>query len=296
MTREIGDWFGENLPGLFSSGILDGEIPTCEFLTTREAEPFPTQSEREANFQDYLDILGLWRDFDAWESSRVPGLKFRMPERGNNNPPYHSLLAINEDQHMTAIPEYYNHPDREARILHVDSCMPGLLMLWSILPMLEGYTQHLNDVRDSATTRRIGRSAPTKVLGKLGVNVAHSVDIAAVMSELEMYSEDSVPLIRDVEPFEPCDSRFYEPVLPLRNRLEAIIERRVTWLERVDKSIRDHLAQYGSLVGAEENVRLQGRIGRLTWVLLIMAVITLIAPTLPRTWGILTQGILKLLP
>ena len=78
-AREIGSWFSENLPGLFSSGILDYEIATCEFLTLHEGEPFPSQVEGEENFHEYLDILGLWRGFDTWKSANIPGLRFRMP-------------------------------------------------------------------------------------------------------------------------------------------------------------------------------------------------------------------------
>ena len=299
-SREVGSWFAENLPGLFSSGILDYEIPTCELLTIREAEPFPSQNEREDSFQDYLDVMGLWRDFDAWESSRIPGLKFRMPDSGDNSPPYHSLLTINEGRHIDTIPDYYGGSGKEARILHVDSFMPSMLRLWSILPMLEGYTQHLNDVRDSATIRRTGRSAPAKVLGRLGVNVGYSVDIAAVTSELRMYSEDSLPLVHDVEPFEPCDRQFYESGMHLRKRLESIIEKRVAWLERTDRSLRDHLTQYGSLVGAAENVRLQRKITFLTWVLLFLTVATLLITASAllmesgRLWEFMVEPILNL--
>ena len=280
ITREIGSWFSENLPGLFSSGILDHEIPTCEFVTLRKAEPFPSHIEGENNFHKYLDILGLRLDFDVWKNSRMPGLKFKMPHPVVHNPPYHSVVAINEGRHISDIPDIYGSADRETRIVHVDQFMPNLLSLWSILPMLEGYTQYLNKVREAATFKSGGRPAPAKVLERLGVNVAHSVDIAAVTSELGMYSEEGFPLIHDIEHFEPCDSHFYEAGLHLRKRLEFIIGKQATWLKRTEKSIRDQLTQYGSLVGAAENARIQGKITRLTWALLFLAGATLVATVL----------------
>ena len=280
INRQIGTWFLENLPGLFSSGILDHDIPTCEFITLRKAEPFPSQIERANNFHRYLDLLGLRLDFDAWKNSGAPALKFRIPDYVERNPRYHSILATKEDLHVDGMPDLYGSSDRSARIAHVDQLMPNLLSLWSILPMLEGYTQHLNMVRDSVTFRPKDRLTPTKVLERLGGNVAYSVDIAAVTAELAMYSEEGFPLVHDVEQFEPCDSQLYEIGINLRKRLEFIVHKQVTWLERTDKSIRDQLTQYGSLVGAAENVRMQGKITRLTWALLFLAGATLAATVL----------------
>ena len=280
INRQIGTWFAGNLPGLFSSGILDRDIPTCEFITLVKSEPFPSPIESESNSQEYLELLGLRLDFDAWKNSRTPGLKFTMEDRRGRNPRYHSILATKENRHIDGMPDFWPNTDRNARIMHVGELMPNLLSLCSILPMLEGYTQHLNTVRDSATSRPRDRLAPAEVLEKLGGDVAYSVDIAAVTAELAMYAEEAFPLVHDVEQFEPCDARLYETGKNLRERLEFIVHEQATWLERTDKSIRDHLTQYGSLVGAAQNVRMQARITLLTWALLILAAATLVANVL----------------
>ena len=44
LSQLASDWFCRNLPGLFSSGTLNGEMPTCELITTRVAEPFPSRA------------------------------------------------------------------------------------------------------------------------------------------------------------------------------------------------------------------------------------------------------------
>ena len=280
INRQIGTWFSANLPGLFSSGILDRDIPTCEFITLLKSEPFPSRIERQANSQMHLELLGLSRDFDVWKNSRTPGLKFRMKDRIERNPRYHSILATREERHIDGMPDSWAKTDRDARIAHVDEFMPNLLNLCSILPMLEGYTQHLSTVRDSATASPGDRLAPARVLERLRGDVAYSVDIAAVTAELSMYAEEAFPLVSDVEDFEPCDARLYETRTNLREQLEFIVHKQATWLERTDKSIRDHLTQYGSLVGAAQNVRMQARITLLTWALLILAAATLVANVL----------------
>lgn len=274
LSQEIAIWFSNNLPGLFSSGILDHDIPTCEFVTLRKAEPFRSHIDTETGPQRYLDVLGLRRNFDAWQSSETPGLKFRMPDTADRPGRYHAILAINEDQHKEAMPRVYGGHSRDARIGHVGQLMPNLLALWAILPMLEGYTQRLHKIRDSASFRPNSRMRPAKILDTLGNNVADSVDIAAVISELAMHSQERFPLIHSVEQFKPCDNKVYKTDNDLRSHLEWIVEKRVGWLTEVDRSIRSHLTQYGSLVGAVENVRLQRTIARLTWSLVALALVT----------------------
>ena len=280
ITRQIGKWFSENLPGLFSSGILDYEIPTCEFVTLRKAEPFPTGPVQKNTPFEYLDILGLLRDFDVWKSSETPGLKFRMPRHEKRNPPYHSFLAINEAVHISAMPDMYGSTERGARIANVDEFMPNLLSLWAIEPMLEGYTQYLHKVRDSATSDPKARQAPAKILESIGGNVEYSIDIAAVTSELALQFQEGLPLVFSIETFEPCVDKFYGPKTTLKNRLELIVGKQATWLQGVDKSLRDHLTQYGSLVGAAENVRTQAKITFLTRALLVLAGATLVLTVL----------------
>ena len=212
----------------------------------------------------------------------TPGLKFRMPNQMERIPRYHSILAIKEDRLISGMPEYYGTTNRATRIAHIDRMLPKLLSLWSLLPMLEGYTQHLNMVRDSATCRIRGRLAPTKVLERLGGDIAYSVDIAAVMAELAMHSEERFPLIHDVEQFELCDSHLSEAGIDLRQRLEFIVYRQAAWVERTERAIRDQLTQYGTLLGATENVRLQRRLQYLTWVLVALTIVVLFASSIPE--------------
>ena len=280
ITNQIGNWFSENLPGIFSSGLLDHEIPTCEFVTLGEAEPFPSPKDGQYDYQSYLEILGLRREFDVWESSGLPGLKLKMPNRVGLYPQYHLLLAINESQQKKGMPSYYSSDSRESRIAAVDRPISNLLSFWSIRPMLEGYTQHLSEVRDLAILSPKGSHSSAEILEGVRGDVAFSVDIAAVTSELAMNLEDRVPMVSEIERFEPSDSEFYEPGTLLSQHLEFVVGRQATWLQRTDESLRNQLAQYGSLVGAEENVRLQGKITFLTWVLLLLAGATLVASIL----------------
>lgn len=293
LTEQTRNWFAEHLPGLFCAKALGHHLPTCEFVTLRKAEPFPASAEGNHHLLGYLGVLGVSRDFDVWRSSGVPGLKLRLPNGLENGLPYHAILAVNEARHKSALPDGFHDASMESRVSHIDRCMQKLLALWSILPMLEGYTKHLNVVRDSIASSPQPHHAPARALDELVMEMAFSVDIAAVTSELKAHTEEHYPFMHGIERFEPFDSQFYEPGTNLGQRLEAVIGKQVSWLQRTDGAVRDQLAQYGTLLGATESVHVQRRIQWLTWVLVVLTLVVLFAALVPEGWIIrLCQEIL----
>lgn len=257
-------WFSENLPGLFSSGVLGGALPTCEFVSLRQAEPFPPRHERSARLPEYLSALGMDFDFDTWRSADIPGLKFTVSKRRSRAPQYHSILAVRESDFDQEKLKSWGEPSRSAQINYIDHMIKGVLSRWAILPMLEGYGRHLNEIRDSATFRPNTRHKPVEVLEILGAHISYNVDVAAVTAELIPYAQNRSLFGNDVEAFEPCDNEHYEADYTLVKGLCFEIGERAAWLQKTDRSIRDHLTQYGSLLGAKENIRFQKRLGFLT--------------------------------
>ena len=51
------------------------------------------------------------------------------------------------------------------------------------------------------------------------------------------------------------------------------IGERSEWLRNIDRTVRDLLIQYGTILGTRENINLQSRIGRLTWVLIGLTIL-----------------------
>ena len=276
ISKKVGDWFSENLPGLFSSGLLDGKIPTCEFVTLREAEPFSSLATGSARFYEYLNLLGMGHDFDVWKSSKAAELKFRMPSSSERDLLYHSMLAAGGRQSKCEASELFEKTSGEPRLSSLDLTMSNLLCLWAILPLLQGYRQHLERVRESFIPSRWRRRSSADVLELLGSNVAYSVDISAVTSELDMLLRKGFLLLGNEKAFEPCDTSVYQAGLSLGQHLKLNIKEQVGWLQKTDESVRGHLSQYGSLLAATESVRLQSTISRLTWALFLIGGGTLV--------------------
>ena len=291
IAHEIGAWFRNNVPGLFSTNLLGGEIPTCEFVALRKAEPFPSRMGSGRAFHRYLRLLGMYNDWQAWESTSTTGLKLRIASQLEGITPYHSILAINEKQCVDAMPDLYGNKDRRTQIMYLDRVMSNLLVVWAILPMLEGYVQHIGKVRDSVTSRRKLSQNPINVLEQLGKHVSYSIDIAAVVSELSTRAEGDTLFFESNEEFEECYGESAGQRVSLQRQLDATISRDALWLQRTDNALRDHLTQYGSLLGAAENVRVQQRISSLTRALLLLALASVVMPLMAPVLSPWIQGV-----
>lgn len=126
------DWFSNYLPGLCSAGLLEGEFPTCEFMTLRKLKPFPSRDESDGSYGSYLSSLGLSLGYGSWESTDMPELRFK-PSPGNEEfPKHHSILSINEGHWIEQDRRNKNELDKESRIYRMHRRMSGLLGLWAI--------------------------------------------------------------------------------------------------------------------------------------------------------------------
>ena len=188
IKRIVTSWFSLNLPGLFSSGLLEGEMPTCELITLRDAEPFSTPRHATPRF---LRLLGLESAYNVWSSTNVPGLKLRLLDMANTSPQYHSILSLKEcNLSDKDLKKSMGWSGREARIDYIDDFVKdGLLSLWAVLLMLEGYGNNLRDIRGSAILRPGSRQNLVTILEKLASNVSFSIDIDAVTSELQSFAQ-----------------------------------------------------------------------------------------------------------
>ena len=146
----------------------------------------------------------------------------------------------------------------------------------------KGIANALTAMRDSASPRS-GRSANRiRNLRELNEHLSYTVDIAAVTRELVPFAKSGSPFDREIEDFEPCRSQEYEPGYTLVKGIASYIARSAAWVGETERSLRDHLAQVGSLVGALETIQLQRKLNVLTWILLALTGVLLTKPYIGR--------------
>lgn len=272
-------WFSEHLPGIFCSGLLNGQMPTCELITTRMAEPFAARTEEEPSALGFRWALGIGRDFDTWNYKNTPSMRLQLPTYHEQDPRYHAILAMRESTSSPCPGNESNDKSIRDSLYHLNLDIPNWLSVWAILPLLEGYTGYIREMRDSATFRPRKRQNSLRALEFLEKHVSFSIDIAAVVAELTTELKTSSYLFRLSGQFEPSHERMDQAV-SLAGLLRSVIGERANWLRRTDKSLRAQLSQYGSILGSAENVRLQRKIGCLTWVLVGFGVVTLFSAAL----------------
>lgn len=267
------NWFSANIPGLFSSGLLEGEMPTYELVTLRDTEPFPSERHLTPYF---LRTLGLEFSYDAWASTEIPGLKLSLHDWVDRGLQYHSIFSMREsDLSDDFLKRKINWAGRDARIFYVDEFLRDkwLLHLSALLLMLEGYGNHLRAVRESSILRPDSRPNSVGVLNKLASNVSFSIDTDAVTSELQAFAEPESWVRLPLSTFEPVEPRLYPEGYTLADSLCSAIAKHASWIQKMDSSLRDHGTQYGALVGAMENVRIQEKISFFTCVLVVLTIV-----------------------
>ena len=271
LQESAANWFRTHLPGIFANGLLEDEFPTCEFVTLRKTQPFPKKGERNREEEEWLRILNIDSDINAWVADGLPGLKFAWPLLGDKKSRFHAIVAAKEDAFSAKELRGYGGGDRSSYVIYVDMCVNYLLSRWALLAVLAGFERHLNNIRDSATFRPSLRRIPLRLLDEFCNHLSQSVDIGATSVELGNFTDRQASFAHEVEIFRPSDSHFYRNKdITLSQGLRVQIAERSKWLENTDRSVRDLLCQNSTVLGTRENIRLQNSISRMTrWIVIL---------------------------
>ena len=301
MSHLAASWFQETMPGVFSEGLLGGQLPTCEFLTLRKAEPFAASEQFAYPDGRYMRILAVDQGWDAWEDTQIPGLKFAADYRSQNGPRFHSIVAMNEQSWLDADIQMYGSEPRWARVNFMSQTMPALLSYWALWPLLVGYTEEITRVRNSGTSEVGGTTNVAKTLERVGNHMAILSDMAAVATDLSEVSLSQLMSWYDGRQFKPRQPELYPGSGTLLEMFVESMTERAKWLRITNQSVMDQLAQLGTMTAASENVRIQKAITRLTVAILLltgfsavlfatqMNILDWIKPILDQAWAILNR-------
>lgn len=265
LSDSVVRWFRKNLRGLFSSGLLNGEIPICEGITTRMAEPFPADSDQDGALVLYTSMLGIERELGVWRCQEDPTLKLRLPRDGDQSLQHRAILAAKESKKTGS---YLGEQLMDAAEMHpTHTLMSPWLSIWGLIPLLKGYVRLVRDVRDSPALRHADQKFAAIILKKFRGYLAYSIDISDVATELTKESVSRFPLAQSV-PFDSCRSG--QGKLSLLDFLDDKTKGLAAWVLGRERALRDQVVQISSLLGIEENIRAQTKMRRMTrWVLVL---------------------------
>lgn len=284
MRRRCVRWLREHIPGAFAQLVNEDHSPTAELITLRTGNPMREQGDsspdaapyRVPTFPhgDYLTLLGLTSDLDAWEGLETfAGLSIRVPETQRTKGPRMVLAARLGDFPTDESTKGLGRNKNES-LLPLLTFLHESLQLFAISWLLTAYESEVADIRDGlgrVPIRRLG--AAVTQLRKLEQRVART-------------SRDARPFCRDVATEEQWVFRYeiypFASVFPkfqgeerLFERFRLAILRRVPkWLEN-ESETRSVLLDVSNLTVAAANLRAARASLRLQWLLLVLTIATI---------------------
>ena len=158
--------------------------------------------------------------------------------------------------------------------IQVDQCVNSLLSRWALIGMLSGFERHINGIRDSVTIDLHYKKKPRQLLETLLNRVAQGIDISAASVELKHFSEEEFRFEHDVGLFKPSNIRLIgDENITLIKALRDQIGERSEWIRNRDESVNEFMTQYGTILGARENIELQRRLSIQTGIMVFLTVI-----------------------
>jgi hypothetical protein len=273
-----GYWFRSNLPGVFSSGLIETGLPSCEFITTRLTKPF--EREPSWSWDHYMRRLGLEGDWDTWRSDELPGLGLRLP-RGAEDDAFALLLAGRfDDIFVDDDMQFWGGRTRGGFTARLDDYIDRTIAAWAARAALIGYQQRLTEMRDRASLPEGKTKAAIRALDSVRKELLLTTadaqrvgrDLAAMAEEKRLYSHS---FETDFEPA-AASRREFEPSLIELMREDTLSRART--LSETEQHVREVLLASSNLASTTANLRLQRRITALTWILLILAILALAVP------------------
>jgi hypothetical protein len=298
LRSECATWFKENIPGLFSEGSLDGDFPTCEFITLQQARPFE-RSPKGTPIDNYKWLLGMEHDSDAWNSSSLPGLRLEVPTRGFQQSPYALVLAGKKDEIASDEDlSMYGGRNRNGYTGWLDQRIDGVLSVWSLQALLAAYEQRLAVLRDQAGGLSFREPADTaNQLQSIQTDLVRlSSDLLPMSSELAEFSDTKWRIERLAEEFLPVMQFLRDRGLQFTEDLRQNILDRSKRLRALEEEVRQVLTISGTVASTisqeratSQNLRLQGEVALLTKVLVFLTVV-LVAIGIITIWATVQGG------
>ena len=250
LVKLAASWFAEHVPGLFCGGQLGGNPPTCELLTFRETEPVPVEPVESSIAHECLCILGMRWGSTAWVAASNPDIKFNLSHQIFIRPDSHCVLTCRESSMKGESP--FADPHTAPAML----CAAGTMLL------VARYADMSRRLRDAV----IFHARPSRVMSALrSLTASDSTQLAPALDEL---SSTAVQRASPFGRFIRLDPhRNNREAVPLDDLSKGVVQAAAKSQRAANRQLMAELTQLCALL-------LQMRIGRLTVVMVVLAIVT----------------------
>ena len=140
-------WIKKNLPGLFSSGKLDGDFPTCELFIFNKYNPF--QDELRKPIDNYVSILNMDSDYNTWSCDELENLYMIPSETRNYLDKVNVVLFCNINRALDNKDLSPYGDNKKSQLIGYLSYLDQTLGTWVLSIIARTYDRSLSMLRDS---------------------------------------------------------------------------------------------------------------------------------------------------
>lgn len=264
------DWFSAHIPGLFSLGQYDSELPTVELITTVEQDLLNARHQTVAPDWKCLaipDVEEVWTLADL-EGLRLcwTGLDSRLQRHGIA----HLQTSLVSSEHLAGRGDPC---DRVFAVL-VNERIQGVLTHFAVNAALSEIIRWLRLSSSSLSTENTTRRGTVESLNKIRLFFDRSVGIPEFTAELSATSE-SIGFYQsswhDFRAQSWLDDEPTQVSAALHQRTKALASRATS----LEKETRVHFEQIAAIIATRENVRIQVRMERVAYVALFISLASL---------------------
>ena len=231
MIERATSWFRKHIPGIFSSVLEDRLVPTCEFMTVKNAYPFVRDSASTGTPPLYLDLSD--------DSNRA----FAIPRHQQDELRSHSVLADRFDISPTTNEAFVSHA------LH--GAVWPILIAVGTTSLLEAYTEQLNRLRNEESSRLRGLRSVKRTLDRVGKALGYFPTVGVIADGLLNATQQPFSTIGLVQNLCPCSDHDWRK--PLRQQLIDTIGVQATWTIQTEVSLRGCVTMGSGRVEALEH-------------------------------------------
>jgi len=274
-------WVREHVPGLFSVQEQAAPFPTCELLIFDKAQPFERTS---GGREEYLWILDVEHEMDAWKGINLPTVRLSLPSWFDEDELALVLAANREEIASNEDLSPYGGKTRHGMAAWLYHSAGGLMSVWALHAVLRVYERRLASLRDSIGEIDIGNpeEASHRVQHSQSWLIGLSTDLLPLTSELADLCGKKDYFLRLVPEFESMIEYPWGKLNFVEIRREDLSRRSLRTRE-LEGELREVVMTVGAVVGAvsqerssQANLRLQGRLTFLTWVLVALTIVLVV--------------------
>jgi hypothetical protein len=210
-------------------------------------------------------------------SQRIGGSRFSQSP---------ALVLAGHAGALAGIDSSYGSSERDRLSGYLHMRLDGLMALWASYEVLSGYHAVLGSARDLGVAQTGRATAALRRLSKVRDELlVGAADARTLAEELAAAAEDR----RTFDWLLEVDFKAVEPEgwrdSSLKATLLASVKEEAASLQRTEARVRDDLVVDSGVLGAAGNLRLQRSVAWLTWILVVIGVLT-VALVAYQIWGL----------